>query len=125
MHEWFARWARKEKMIDEILTQAAKEVVAGQVEADLGGGLFKKRIARAGQGKRGGYRTLIGYCGKNTNRIIFLHRFAKNEKANISSKEAVALQIAAQSFFTTTDKQVIQLLQSEGFKEVVLDEQDT
>jgi hypothetical protein len=31
----------------------------GLFDADLGGGLFKKRIARQGQGKSGGFRTLV------------------------------------------------------------------
>ena len=59
----------------------------GEVEADLDGYLFKKRLARQGSGKRGGYRTLIGYQRPNAERIIFLYAFAKNAKANISAKE--------------------------------------
>jgi hypothetical protein len=55
-NKWFARWARTEDVPDAALVQAAAEVVAGRVEADLGGGLFKKRLARQGSGKRRGYR---------------------------------------------------------------------
>jgi hypothetical protein len=43
-NKWFARWARAEDVQDSVLMHAAAEIVAGQVETDLGGGLFKKRL---------------------------------------------------------------------------------
>jgi hypothetical protein len=125
LNKTFNKWARKEGVSDQTLVDAAKEVAGGQVEADLGKGLFKKRVARAGQGKRRGFRTLIGYCSHNTNRVIFLDAFAKNEKSNINDKEKEALQTVAQSFFATTDEQVTELIASEGFREITIDEQDT
>ncbi len=109
-NKWFARWARTEGIADSILLQAAAEIVAGQVEADLGGYLFKKRLARAGTGKRGGYRTLIGYQRPNAERIIFLYAFAKNAKANISDKEKEALILVAEAFISATDAQIALLL---------------
>lgn len=92
-NKWFARWAQTENVLDSVLLQVAAEVVAGEVEADLGGGLFKKRLAREGSGKRGGYRVLIGYKKPNTQRIIFLYAFPKNARANISGKEKEALNL--------------------------------
>jgi hypothetical protein len=86
-NKWFARWARTENILDSVLLQVAAEVVEGQVETDLGGSLFKKRLAREGSGKRSGYRVLIGYKKPNTERIIFLYAFPKNVKAGISDKE--------------------------------------
>lgn len=56
---WFVRWARKEGLRDESLYQAVREMSEGLFEANLGGNLFKKRIARPGQGKRGGFRTIV------------------------------------------------------------------
>jgi hypothetical protein len=72
-NKWFARWTRTEGVQDAVLLQAAAEIIAGQVEADLGGGLFKKRLTRQGSGKRSGYRVLIGYKKPNTERIVFLY----------------------------------------------------
>jgi hypothetical protein len=86
--------------------QAAAEIVAGQVEADLGGGLFKKRLAREGGGTRRGYRVLIGYKRPNTDRIVFLYAFAKNARANISDKEKEALRLVAGALVLATDAQV-------------------
>jgi len=58
-NKWFNRWARGEDVSDSVLFKAAEEILSGKVEADLGGYLFKKRLAQAGRGKRGGYRTIV------------------------------------------------------------------
>jgi hypothetical protein len=117
-NKWFARWARTESILDSVLLQVASEVVAGRVEADLGGGLFKKRLAREGSGKRGGYRVIIGYKKPNTERVVFLYAFAKNIRANISDKEKEALCLVTEAFASTTDAQVGLLLQEGSIVEV-------
>ena len=62
----FARWQAGEKLPDAALCRAVHEMEAGLIDADLGGFLYKKRVARLGGGKSGGYRTLlsarIGSC---------------------------------------------------------------
>jgi hypothetical protein len=86
----FARFARKSGLADEALIEAASAVAAGQADADLGSGVFKQRVARAGGGKSGGYRTIILF--KVGGHSFYAHGFAKNEKANISAKELKALK---------------------------------
>ena len=117
-NKWFARWAGAEDISDSVLLEAAAEIVAGQVEADLGGYLFKKRLAREGSGKRGSYRVLLGYQRPNMERIIFLYAFAKNAKANISDKEKEALSLVAEAFISATDAQVAWLLKEGALAEV-------
>lgn len=117
-NKWFARWTRAEDIPDSVLLRAAAEVAAGQVEADLGGCLFKKRLAREGSGKRSGYRVIIGYKRPNSNRIIFLYAFAKNARANISAKEKEALSLVAEAFISATDAQVSSLLKKGSIVEV-------
>lgn len=117
-NKWFNRWARGEKIPDAALREAAQEVASGRVEADLGGSLFKKRIAKAGAGKSGGYRTIVGYKRPNSERIIFLYAFSKNERANISDKEEAALSVAAEAFISATDMQVSELLKKGSVWEV-------
>ena len=56
---WFDRWARKQGLNNLSLCLAVREMMEGLYEVDLGGGLVKKRIARTGQGKSGGFRTLV------------------------------------------------------------------
>lgn len=66
------------------------EVVEGKYEVNLGGNIYKKRIRFEGKGKSGSGRTII--CRKKDDRAIFVHGFAKNEKANLSDKELVAFK---------------------------------
>jgi len=92
------------------LWTAAAEIVAGQVEADLGGCLYKKRLARAGRGKSGGYRTLVGYRKGNSDRVVFLYGFPKSKRSNITDKEIAALSLAEESFIDATDERVARLI---------------
>ncbi|HIJ87787.1 MAG TPA: type II toxin-antitoxin system RelE/ParE family toxin [Desulfuromonadales bacterium] len=117
-NKWFNHWASKEGISDVVLQNAAAEVASGKVDADLGGCLFKKRLPRAGTGKRGGYRVVVGYKKPNTERIVFLYAFAKNDKTNITVKEEAALSLAAQFFVATTDSHVQELLATGSIWEV-------
>jgi hypothetical protein len=85
----FHRWARQEGVSDGALCKAAEEIEDGVVDARLGGFLIKKRVARTGEGKRGGYRVIVAH--KHASRPVFLHGFAKNEADNISRQERQAL----------------------------------
>lgn len=88
----FSRWQASEKPPDVALCKAVQEIENGLIDADLGGGLYKKRIARPGGGKSGGYRTLLS--ARIGQRHVFLHGFPKSEKANISPAEKKALHFA-------------------------------
>ncbi len=81
----FRRFQRKEGIKDTALWRAVDDAGKGLVDADLGGGLIKQRIARPGQGKRGGYRTIIAY--RAGERSVFLYGFGKNERDNIDDDE--------------------------------------
>lgn len=117
-NKWFERWARKEGVSDEALHNAAVEIVAGRVEADLGGYLFKKRLPLKGSGKSGGFRVVVGYKKPNEERIIFIYAFAKNARANISTKEEAALSIVAENFISTTNAQLKTLIEIGSIWEV-------
>jgi hypothetical protein len=118
-NKWFNSWARGEGISDAVLLNAAAEIATGKVEADLGGCLFKKRLPRTGGGKSGGYRVVVGYKKHNTERIIFLYAFAKNDKANMSAKEEAVLSLTAESFISATDKQIQELLEIGSIWEVL------
>ena len=92
----FARWQVGEKLSDTALCIAVQEMENGLIDADLGGVLYKKRVARPGGGKRGGYRTLLS--ARLGNRYVFLHGFPKSDKANITQDEKKALQFAGKVF---------------------------
>jgi hypothetical protein len=81
----FAKFARKVRLDDEVLFRAALDAQRGLIGADLGGGVIKQRIGRAGGGKSGGFRTLIAF--RSGDRAIYVYGFAKNERDNISEEE--------------------------------------
>ena len=86
----FNRWMRKSELTDSQLCSAVKEMEQGLIDAHLGGGIVKKRIAIAGRGKSGGVRTLVATNYKH--RWFFVFGFEKNDRANISDNELEALQ---------------------------------
>lgn len=98
--QWFDRWARKQGLTTPQLCAAVREMAAGLYEADLGGGLLKKRIARPGQGKSGGFRTLV--ATNKGNRWIFVFGFPKSERSNIDKDEAEALKKLAEHLLSLT-----------------------
>ena len=81
----FQRFRRKERIKDEDLCEAIERAERGLVDADLGGGLIKQRIARSGQGRSSGYRSIIA-C-RQGDRAVFLFGFAKSRRANISQAD--------------------------------------
>ncbi len=85
---WFDRWARKEGIVASSLCAAVREMMAGLF--DLGGGLFKKRVARPGQGKSRGFRTLV--ATNKCDRWFFVYGFPKSQQSNIDQNEEEALK---------------------------------
>lgn len=91
-------------MSDEALCQAVSEIRQGLVDADLGRGIIKKRIALPGHGKRGSTRTLL--ATNRNDRWIFIYGFEKNERANVSQNELEALKLLANDLLALTDSQI-------------------
>ncbi|MBI3798427.1 MAG: type II toxin-antitoxin system RelE/ParE family toxin [Deltaproteobacteria bacterium] len=102
--KWFGRFARKERLSDQKLAEAVREVEAGLHDGALGGGLIKKRVARAGEGKRGGYRAILVY--RKGTRAVFLYRFAKSDKADLSPGELQEYQKAAQAYLRLSEADI-------------------
>lgn len=98
----FSRWMRKTELTDSSLCAAVLEMTQGLIDADLGGGVVKKRVGLAGRGKRGGARTLV--ATNKGNRWFFLFGFEKNDRSNISAEEKEALQSIAQDLLARTGK---------------------
>ncbi|MBL8350974.1 MAG: type II toxin-antitoxin system RelE/ParE family toxin [Burkholderiaceae bacterium] len=101
---WFDRWARKQGLAASGLCTAVREMEAGLIDADLGGGLVKKRIGRAGQGKSGGFRTLV--ATNKGNRWVFVFGFPKNERSTIDKDEAEALKKLAAHLLSLTPQAI-------------------
>ena len=86
----FERWMQKIDLSDDLLLNAVDEMERGLIDADLGGGVFKKRIALPNRGKSGSVRTLIA-TNKN-DRWFFVLGFEKNQRDNIGKIELIALK---------------------------------
>lgn len=115
-NRWFARFARREHISDASLGEAVARADRGLIDADLGGGLIKQRVAREGQGRSGGYRMLLAY--KTQDRAVFFYAFAKNERDNIELDELLtAREIAAQ--WIAADAEAIARAMQEGKLEEV------
>lgn len=112
----FARWQLREDLPDALLCEAIREMEAGLIDAELGGHLFKNRIARPGRGKSGGYRRLLS--ARISDRYVFLLGFSKNERANISNDETKALQFAGKIFLNFSAEEEAKALQSGVLVEV-------
>ena len=112
----FSRWMRKTLLEDRMLRDAVAEMECGLIDVDLGGGLFKKRIALPGRGKRGSVRTLI--ATNKGDRWVFLYGFEKNERDNITKAELTALQNVADDFLGFSEAVLEQVIASGQLMEV-------
>lgn len=88
--KWFVKYARQEHISDHGLRDAIERAERGLIDADLGGGVIKQRVARTGQGRSGGYRILIAY--RSGNRAVFMYGIAKNDRGNIDEDELATLR---------------------------------
>jgi len=114
--KWFQRFAKKEGIADETLMDAIYRAEKGQIDANLGGGVLKQRIARPGEGKSGGYRSIVLF--RQGERAVFLYGFSKSERDNIKADEEKAFQEAAKYVLALTDKQMVALVKNGDFVEV-------
>ncbi len=112
----FERWQKKTDIADEVLCQAVKEMQQGLIDADLGGGLVKKRVARQGAGKRGGYRTLL--ATNHDDKWFFVYGFAKNERDNIARQDLLALKLLAKNLLRLPTEAIRRAIQTEELKEL-------
>ena len=117
----FNRWMRKSGLSDRALCQAVEEMARGLIDADLGGGLVKKRVGLPGRGKRGGARTLV--ATNKGNRWFFVFGFEKNERANIGDEELEALQDIAADLLARTARQLNEALEDDSLQEICHDYQ--
>ena len=116
---YFSRWMRKTELTDGALCEAVAEMVQGLVDADLGGGVVKKRVALPGRGKSGGARTLV--ATNKGNRWFFVFGFEKNDRANLSDQELEALQDLAQDLLARTGAQLDLAVQTSALEEICHD----
>lgn len=114
--KWLARFARRERITDGSLREAIDRADRGLVDADLGGGLIKQRVAREGQGRSGGYRMLVAYRARG--RAVFLYGFAKNEQENIGPDELESLREIAAAWLDAAAERIASAVEAKELQEV-------
>jgi hypothetical protein len=107
---------RKEGITDDALHDAVARAERGLIDADLGSGVIKQRVPRPGQGRSGGFRTLIAF--KATERSVFLFGFAKNDLDNIDADELKILRKASSEMLGWSETQVATMLASGAWMEI-------
>jgi hypothetical protein len=110
-----AKFTRQNGIDDASLVDAVDRAWRGLIDADLGGRIIKQRVARPGQGKRSGFRLLIGF---GSHRSVFLFGFAKNERDNIDDDELTTLREIADNFLKASDEKIAQALNTGTLIEV-------
>jgi len=113
---WFVRFARDQKISDDALREAVRRAESGLVDADLGGGVVKQRVARPGHGRSKGYRTII--LLHKGHRAFFVYGFAKSDRANIREDENEQFKKMARHVLSLSDKQLSTLIGKGQFDEV-------
>jgi hypothetical protein len=118
----FKRWMHKTELTDAALCAAVLEMTEGLIDAELGGGVVKKRIGIAGRGKRGGARTLI--ATNKGSRWFFLFGFEKSDRATVSGDELEALQALASDLLALSGKELSQAVEDTTLEEICHDTKD-
>ena len=116
---WFGRFARKEKISADALWDAVERAENGQIDADLGGSVIKQRIARPGESKSKGYRSIVLF--RKGELSFFVYGFSKSELGNIRADEEAQFKKMAKHVLPLTGAQLSELLANGQFEEVVKD----
>merc|ERR1711881_345404 len=100
--KWFTRFARKAAISDGDLRQAVSRAEAGMIDADLGAGVIKQRIARKNAGRSGGFRSILLF--RSGRIVFFVYAFAKSDRDDIRSDELDGFRQLAASMLEYTDE---------------------
>jgi hypothetical protein len=113
---------RKTELTESALCLAVTEMSNGLIDADMGGGVLKKRVAMPGRGKSGSARTLL--ATNRASRWFFVFWFEKNERANVTGREVEALQQLATDLLRLSPSQLDEHVGSDALKEICHDSQN-
>lgn len=121
-NKWFVRFARKEGVKDAELCEAIRNVEKGLIDADLGGGVIKQRIARPHEGKSGGYRSIVLF--NSGEKAFFVFGYAKKDWDNITKKDQQAFKDLAEVMFDYDDVALGKAIKGGAIVEVKCDEKE-
>lgn len=117
--KWFARFAKKERINDATLCEAIGNAEKGLIDADYGGGVIKQRIARPGEGKSGGYRSIILF--RKGERSFFVYGLSKGDQSNIDKSDERDFKELAAVLLNASEEALTDLVESGKFQEIQCD----
>ena len=120
--KWFVRFARKQGIGDADLRAAVDRALSGLIDADLGGGVIKQRIARPSEGKSGGFRSIV--LLRAGEKAFFVYGFSKSARGNVRQDELEGFRQLADAMLSYDDATLAKALESGALQEVRTDEQD-
>ncbi len=118
--KWLARFTRREGITDKSLLEAIERAERGLIDADLGGGLIKQRVARPSQGRSGGYRMIVAYRTKD--RAVCLYAFPKSGRENIGPDELGELRQLGMNWLNSHLQKMIESIEDGSLQEIENDE---
>ncbi len=113
----FVRFAEREDISDKALCEAVGRAEAGHADADLGGGVIKQRIARPGQGKSGGFRSIVLF--RRGTKAFFVYGFAKSDRDNIRIDELKAFRKLAEQMLGLSDDAIAAAIRNGTITEIM------
>lgn len=118
---WFVRFARKERIADRTLREAVERAESGLIDAHLGSGIIKQRVARSRQGRSGGFRAIIIY--RSEQRAIFVFGFAKSSMADLEPDELDGYRKLAAVYLAKSEKEMDAYVAEGALSEIEADEE--
>ncbi|MGB3393930.1 MAG: type II toxin-antitoxin system RelE/ParE family toxin [Stenotrophomonas sp.] len=119
---WFQRFARKQCITNQSLLEAIDRAERGLIDADLGAGVIKQRVARQGQGKSGSFRTIVLY--RTAERAFFVYGFAKSSRSNIDDDQEAMFKKAATHVLGLSYAQLAELIAKGHFSEIIENDEE-
>ena len=116
----FARFADREALEDAALCEAVRRAAAGLIDANLGGGVIKQRIARKGGGRSGGFRAIVLF--RLGELAFFVYGFAKSNRTTLRRNELEAFRMLAAQMLHLTEANLAAALENGTIIEVTCDE---
>jgi len=113
---WFNRFADKEGITDGELREMVNQFEAGQADANLGGDVYKIRLARPGEGKSGGYRVIVFF--RSEERTFYQYAYTKSSRDNISQKELRTYKRMAKINFAMSNRELADAINTGEFIEI-------
>lgn len=117
---WFARFALRERIEDDALRDSVRRAEQGLIDASLGGGVIKQRIARRNEGKSGGYRSIVLF--RAGERAFFVFGFPKKDRSNIKDNELQGFKELASEMLGYDRDSLEKAIKSGALQEVNYDE---